>query len=217
MATFGLKVTLPKIHNNARDIILRLALLITGGWLMLVGSFTTGCQPITSPENATSMNDQQTRLNELFEQLKTAQSPTEIELLQADIWRVWLETGQPESDQWMAQGITAMSDQDYDEAIEHFSQIIEEQPDYAEGWNKRATAYYLRGNYKASIDDIEQTLAREARHFGALSGLVSIYRTIGDDRAALRTLEKLAAIMPTNEMVQQQIQQLRGELGIRNI
>lgn len=192
-------------------------LLITGGWLMLTGSFTVGCQPTTSPENTTTMNDQAPELDRLFRELKSAQSSTEIELLQADIWRVWLETGQPESDQWMAQGITAMSDQDYDEAIEHFTQIIEEQPDYAEGWNKRATAYYLRGNYKASIDDIEQTLAREARHFGALSGLVSIYRTVGDNRAALRTLEKLAAIMPTNEMVQQQIQQLRGELGIRTI
>lgn len=193
------------------------SLLITSSWLMLTSGLSVGCQPTTSPKNTTVMNNQTPELNHLFQKLKTAQSSTEIELLQADIWRVWLETGQPELDQQMAQGITAMSDQEYDEAIEHFTRIIEEQPDYAEGWNKRATAYYLRGNYKASIDDIEQTLAREARHFGALSGLVSIYRTVGDDRAALRTLEKLATIMPTNDMIRQQIQQLRGELGIRNI
>ena len=163
------------------------------------------------------MNDQKAQLAKLFQQLKTTESRTEIEFIQADIWRVWLDTGNPKSDQWMAQGITAMSDQDYDEAIDLFSRIIKARPSYAEGWNKRATAYYLRGNYKASIDDIEQTLTLENRHFGALSGLASIYRTIGNDRGALKTLEKLAALMPADETIQQQIQQLRGELGIRNI
>ena len=175
------------------------------------------CQSPTSSETTTTMNNQQVQLEELFRQLKTTESRTEIELLQADIWQVWLDTGTPESDQWMAQGLTAMSEQEYDEAIDLFTRIIEAQPRYAEGWNKRATAYYLRGNYKASIDDIEQTLALEERHFGALSGLVSIYRTIGDDRGALKTLERLADIMPSDEAVQRQIQQLRGELGIRNI
>ena len=187
------------------------------GWLMLFGVITVRCQSTTSHENVTEMDNQKAHLETLFQQLKTTESRTEIELIQADIWQVWLDTGQPASDQWMARGLNAMSDQDYDEAIDFFTQIIEAQPDYAEGWNKRATAYYLRGNYKASIDDIEQTLALEKRHFGALSGLASIYRTIGDDRRALKTLEKLAAIMPADETVQKQIQQLRGELGIRNI
>lgn len=186
------------------------------GWLILFGVITVRCQPTTSHKNATEMNNQKAQLETLFQQLKTTESRTEIELIQADIWQVWLDTGQPTSDQWMAQGLSAMSDQDYDEAIDFFTQIIEAQPDYAEGWNKRATAYYLRGDYKASIDDIEQTLALEKRHFGALSGLASIYRTIGDDRGALKTLEKLAALMPADETVQKQIQQLRGELGIRN-
>ena len=194
-----------------------LDLLATTGWLLMFNSLTVSCQPATSTENKIEMSDQQAQLKELFQQLKTTNSRAEVELLQADIWQVWLNTGSPESDHWMAQGLTAMSDQEYDEAIDLFSQIIEAQPQYAEGWNKRATAYYLRGNYKASIDDIERTLALEKRHFGALSGLVSIYRTIGDDRGALKALERLADIMPADETVQQQIQQVRGELGIRNI
>ena len=176
-----------------------------------------GCQSAISTENITQMSDQQIQLEELFQQLKSTESRAEIELLQADIWQVWLDTGHPESNQWMAQGLTAMSDQEYDEAIDLFTQIIETQPHYAEGWNKRATAYYLRGNYKASIDDINHTLSLEARHFGALSGLVSIYRTIGDDRGALKTLERLAAIIPADETIQDQIQQVRAEMGIRNI
>ena len=184
---------------------------------MLLTALVLSCQPTASSQNNTDMKDQRSELDQLFQSLKTAQSPGEIERLQADIWQVWLETGRPELDQQMAQGITAMSDQEYDEAIEHFTLIIEAQPGYAEGWNKRATAYYLRGNYKASIDDIEETLTREDRHFGALSGLVSIYRTIGDDRGALRTLEKLAKIIPADKNIQQQVQQLRGKLGIRNI
>ena len=185
--------------------------------LFLLSVLLIGCRSITSPETTTLMNDQQAQLEELFQQLQTTESRAETELLQADIWQVWLDTGTPKTDQWMAQGLTAMSDQEYDEAIDLFTQIIEAQPQYAEGWNKRATAYYLRGNYKAAIDDIERTLALEDRHFGALSGLVSIYRTIGDDRGALRTLERLADIMPGDEAVQQQIYRVRGELGIRNI
>ena len=191
--------------------------LTTTTGLFLLSISLMYCQPIASTETTSEMNNQQIRLEELFQQLRTTESQAEIELLQADIWQVWLDTGEPESNQWMAQGLTAMSDQEYDEAIDLFTQIIEAHPQYAEGWNKRATAYYLRGNYKASIDDIERTLALEKRHFGALSGLVSIYRTIGDDRGALRTLERLADIMPADGAVQQQIQQLRGELGIRNI
>lgn len=185
--------------------------------VMLLGTLVHSCQPTTSSQNSPYMKDQRSELDSLFQALKVAKSPLGIERLQANIWQVWLETGQPEVDQQMAQGITAMSDQEYGEAIEYFTQIIENHPGYAEAWNKRATAYYLRGDYKASIDDIEQTLAREDRHFGALSGLVSIYRTIGDDRGALRTLERLAAIIPADQNVQQQIQQLHGKLGIRNI
>lgn len=190
---------------------------ILAGWLALLGVVILRCQSTATTENSTTMNEQQEQLEALFQRLKTTESRTEIELIQADIWQVWLDTGQPTSDQWMAQGLDAMSEQDYDEAIALFTQIIEILPNYAEGWNKRATAYYLRGNYRASIDDIKRTLALEERHFGALSGLVSIYRTIGDDRGALNTLEKLATIMPSDENVQKQIQQLRGELGIRNI
>ena len=194
-----------------------LDLLSAACGLFLFSSWMMGCRPATSTENTIEMSEQQAQLEELFQQLKTTESRAEVELLQADIWQVWLNTGEPESNRWMAQGLTAMSDQEYDEAIDLFTQIIEAQPRYAEGWNKRATAYYLRGNYKASMDDIERTLALEERHFGALSGLASIYRTIGNDRGALRTLERLADIMPADEAVQQQIQQLRGELGIRNI
>ena len=194
---------------------MRLPRVASGVLLLVVG--WVRCQSPPSSETITTMNNQQGQLEELFQQLKTTESRAETELLQADIWQVWLQTGTPESDHWMAQGLTAMSEQEYDEAIDFFTQIIEAQPQYAEGWNKRATAYYLRGNYKASIDDIERTLALEERHFGALSGLVSIYRAIGDDRGALRTLERLADITPSDEAVQGQIQQLRGELGIRNI
>ncbi len=184
---------------------------------LLLGSILLQCQPSATSQNETHMSQQQNELDQLFQVLKTTQSSTEIELIQADIWQVWLQSGEPTTDQLMARGITAMSDEDYDASIDYFTQIIEAQPDYAEGWNKRATAYFMRGNYKASIDDIEQTLAREERHFGALSGLVSIYRTVGDDRAALRTVEKLAAIMPADEQTQKLLQQLRDKLGIRNI
>ena len=190
--------------------------------LILVGSlwgtFTllASCQTPAS-DTSMPMESENERLTTLFQQLATAQSRAELELIQADIWREWLTISEPVAEQWMAQGISAMADRDYDEAIRFFTQIIEAEPAYPEGWNKRATAYYLRGDYKASIDDIQETLAREERHFGALSGLATIYQTLGDQRGALKTLEKLATLMPADEGIQNQIKQLRSELGIRNI
>ncbi len=72
-------------------------------------------------------------------------------------------------------GTRRMNDRQFPEALLIFNQIIENFPDYAEGWNKRATLYYMVGNFDASIADIEKTLALEPRHFGALSGLGLVY------------------------------------------
>jgi len=136
------------------------------------------------------------KLNDLFARLHTATSPTEIEALQDGIWQCWLSTGEQALDKEMEAGIRALNAADYTAAITSFSRIIQTAPQLAEGWNKRATAHYLRGEYRASLADIRETLQREPRHFGALWGRFHILLHLNETRRALQALKQLASICP---------------------
>lgn len=133
-------------------------------------------------------------LDDLFAQLRTASAPAGIEALQHGIWQIWLATGDAALDKELEAGMRALESGSYTQAITHFSQIVTLQPGFAEGWNKRATAYYLRGEYRAALADITETLHREPRHFGALSGQAGIFRQLGEYRGALRVLSRLSGI-----------------------
>jgi tetratricopeptide (TPR) repeat protein len=159
-----------------------------------------------------STQDRQQQLDELFQRLRIAKAPLEIEALQQGIWQLWLETEDLVLDKHLEAGMRALSAEDYQLAIQEFTWLIEHKSDYAEGWNKRATAYYLRGEYHASLRDIAQTLQREERHFGALSGKATIQRMIGDDRGALRTLQRLNRICPHLPGLQEQLHDLQNRL-----
>jgi tetratricopeptide (TPR) repeat protein len=151
-------------------------------------------------------------LDELFAQLRTATSPVEIEALQNGIWQLWLMTGDRQLDKQLEAGLRALAAADYTQAIQLFTLLIEQRPDLAEAWNKRATAYYLHGEYRASLLDIAQTLRLEPRHFGALSGWATILQTLGDYRAALRVLRRLEALCPHLPGLQEKLHDLRDHL-----
>ena len=84
-------------------------------------------------------------------------------------------------------------------------------PDYAEGWTKRATVYFLIDDYKKSIFDIERTLALEPRHFGALSGLGMIMRDIGQDKRAIDAFQRALAVDPYLDNVKKALDDIQGE------
>jgi hypothetical protein len=88
----------------------------------------------------------------------------------------------------------------------------EQRPTWAEGWNKRATAHYLRGGYRASLLDIQETLRLEPRHFGALSGWAAMQQLLGDERGALRILQRLSRLCPQMPGLQARIRDLRDQL-----
>ena len=148
-------------------------------------------------------------LDDLFAQLRTATAPAEIEALQNGIWQIWLSTGDAALDKELEAGMRALQAGDHTLAINHFTRIITRKPDFTEGWNKRATAYYLRGDYRASLADIAETLRREPRHFGALWGEASILRDLGEPRRALRILNRLSAICPHFPNLNEQLLSLR--------
>jgi tetratricopeptide (TPR) repeat protein len=158
-------------------------------------------------------------LDDLFTRLRQATAPLEIETLQNGIWQIWLSTGDQGLDKTLEAGMRALSAGEYTAAITHFDQLITVAPDYVEGWNKRATAYYLRGEYRASLLDIAETLRREPRHFGALSGQATILRQLGEPARALRVLNRLTDLCPCLPGLAEQRRELRewlednGEIG----
>lgn len=152
-------------------------------------------------------------LDDLFAQLRTAAAPAEIEALQNGIWQQWLSSGDAALDKDLEFSLRVLHAKEYTQAISLFTRLIRLKPDFAEAWNKRATAYYLRGDFKASLADIAETLHREPRHFGALWGQTGILRQLGEYQRALRVLRRLAAICPHLPGLREQQRTLRELLG----
>ncbi|MDP6953024.1 MAG: tetratricopeptide repeat protein [Alphaproteobacteria bacterium] len=153
------------------------------------------------------------RLDMLFD---TLQRTTNIELaerIEREIWDIWTASGDEDLDALMMRGIRAMSMQDYDVAMVAFDTIVEQAPDFAEGWNKRATLYWLMGDYEASVADIDATLALEPRHFGALSGLAMIRTSQERPSDALDALDKLLYWHPNSPSAKARAKVLEEKLG----
>jgi tetratricopeptide (TPR) repeat protein len=161
--------------------------------------------------------EKQVILDSLFEQLKAAESEDAAAFIENLIWELWLISEQEEVNALMAKGIEEMSRGNYARAVQAFSAITELSPDFPEGWNKRATAYYLKGDFAASMRDIQRTLALEPRHFGALTGLGLIYTALGNELAALKAYESVLSIHPKQKGLQKYVEELRRKLGFRQM
>jgi len=157
------------------------------------------------------------RLFPLFIALKATTDADEADHLEAGIWALWGLSGDDEIDQIMTIGINAMGDSDGETALAAFNEIISRAPDYAEGWNKRATLFFLAAEHELAISDIKRTLALEPRHFGAYSGLGLIYMALGDERKALDAFEKALEIHPHMDGAEYYIRELRDIVKGRGI
>ena len=135
-------------------------------------------------------------LDELFGQLAHAQTAAEAEEMSQEIWSVWLHPDIPELDRRMSDASRLIQIGDYPQALLRLSAIIKDYPDYAEGWNQRATLYYLLNDYSDSLKDIAQTLSLEPRHFGALSGRAMIYLREGRRDDARRDIAAALRLHP---------------------
>jgi tetratricopeptide (TPR) repeat protein len=132
-----------------------------------------------------------------------------------DSWAIWHRSGDPAIDARLAQGIALMGSGSLPEAIEAFSDVIARAPDFAEGWNKRATAYYLMGDLDRSLADCEEVVKRNPAHFGALSGFGLIYLQKDDLPKAAEYFEKALAVDPTLIQVEAALLQIREVLRQR--
>jgi tetratricopeptide (TPR) repeat protein len=157
------------------------------------------------------------RLDKLFQQLKTAANTESSQPIEEQIWEIWVESGDQNVDALMAIGVAALNDSDYAQAYRAFSRIVALAPNFAEGWNKRATVLYLMGRYDESIKDIGKTLALEPRHFGALSGLGLCNAQLQKEKEALDAFEKALAINPNMPGIKLDADEMKKQLGDKQI
>jgi tetratricopeptide (TPR) repeat protein len=152
------------------------------------------------------------RLGDLFDRLKAAPSARTAREVEATIWGIWLQSDDEVIRILMAQGVAAMNRQDMPAALGKFDQIVKIAPGFAEGWNKRATVYYLIGNFSGSLHDIERTLTLEPRHFGALSGRGLVLLELEEMKAALESFEAALRVYPKLSGASNNAKALRREI-----
>jgi tetratricopeptide (TPR) repeat protein len=131
---------------------------------------------------------------------------------QASIWQIWNRSGDPEIDKLFAQGVQQMQAAALDDALATFNEIVSRKPDFAEGWNKRATIYFLRGQYEKSLADCDEVFKRNAQHFGALSGAGQIHLQLGNPRRALEFFRRAVEVNPNLDGAAQMIPLLEQHL-----
>ena len=167
-------------------------------------------QPKTTAERAKS-------LDFLFGALKAAPDDASARHVEARIWALWMQTPSDTAALLMIRAKAAMDAQQIDVALKLLDAIIKLRPDWTEAWNRRATLYYLQNDYARSLADIQQVLAREPRHFGALAGLGMIMEDLGDDKRALEAFRKALAVNPHLEKVPELVRQLSEKVEGRDI
>ncbi len=160
---------------------------------------------------AAAARAEETRLDTLFAALAQADQPG-WEQIEDQIWEEWSETGSPTLDLLLQRGREAMSDGDSAAALEHFSALVENAPDFAEGYNARATAFFEADLFGPSLSDIVRTLSLEPRHFGALAGLGVILEETGDAPRALEAYRAARAIHPHRPDLREAVERLEAEL-----
>jgi tetratricopeptide (TPR) repeat protein len=152
------------------------------------------------------------RLPALFDRLQRSRSSMEAQLAELLIWRIWGESGDVRIDTLIGEGSAALQANDFKTARKRFDAVIQERPNFAEAWNKRATLFYLAGEYKKSLDDIQRVLELEPRHFGALSGLGLVNIALSRDLAALDAFERVLVLYPANKAAKSNLLEIEKRL-----
>ena len=150
------------------------------------------------------------KLNQLFNQLKKNNDVSIALEIELKIWNIWsTHPTQEKLTSSLAIGSELMSRGELDSAYKIFSIIIESDPDWAEGWNKRATVLYLMEKYLDSLNDIDEVLKRESRHFGALSGQALVQIKLKNYEKAIKSYQTVQKIYPSIRSAKIMIPQLQ--------
>lgn len=142
------------------------------------------------------------RLPNLFDKLYKSSNDIDINKISNEIWDIWLETNDIKIEADFFRGLESMRTRDLLMSIAFFTRVIEKNPDFAEGWNKRATVYYMIGQYDKSMLDINETLKLEPRHFGAMEGMGLIFIYFEEYEKVIEIYDQMLEIFPNSQNIQ---------------
>jgi tetratricopeptide (TPR) repeat protein len=155
-------------------------------------------------------------LDSLFVQLEQAPDAETAAPIEQQIWQRWSDSGSPTVNVLLERAAAAESDGDPELAERFLDQASDLAPEYAEPWNRRANLAYRGEDFPGAIAAIQETLKREPRHFGALTGLGLIYEELGQHRAALEAYRAALAIHPNYETAAQGVRRLEPRVDGRD-
>jgi tetratricopeptide (TPR) repeat protein len=138
---------------------------------------------------------------------------------ESSLWQIWSRSGDAKIDALFEQGVQQMAARELDDALATFSTIVARKPDFAEGWNKRATVLFMMGRFEASMKDCDEVLKRNPNHFGAMSGYAQMLAQQGQRERAIEYLQRALRVNPnlpgaeeSIEILQQQLNEQRSRM-----
>ena len=156
-------------------------------------------------------------MDELFARLAAAKDENEAKVVAQLIELRWSLSCSDTADLLMTRAGEAMQGKEFPLAVELLDRVIALQPDWAEAWNRRATAFFLLDDPASSMADLRQVLTREPRHFMAWAGLGHIYMASGDKTRALEAYRRALALHPHLEGLRSVVDRLTPEIDGRDI
>ena len=156
----------------------------------------------------TTQNDYAQRLDKLFAALHNAPDEAAAKLAEMQIWAIWASNDTPEAVTQLAEASAALNAGASDLAEKKLNDLVQTHPTFAEGWNRRATLYFMLGRFDESLSDIAKVLELEPRHFGALSGKGMVLRAQGKPAEALHAMKDALAVNPNLSGMKDAIEKL---------
>jgi tetratricopeptide (TPR) repeat protein len=169
--------------------------------------------PDASPSAPVAAESRDERLDALFAELKRTSQQRDARRVVDQIWAEWNDSGSATVNLLMQWAQAAIEDERHGTALDLLDQVTTLVPDYAEGWNRRATLHYAMEDHAKSMADINRVLSLEPRHFGALAGMAAIMTEAGNDRLALRAYLRSLEVYPADRATQRQVGELEDKLS----
>ncbi|MDJ0827002.1 MAG: hypothetical protein QNJ16_16025 [Rhodobacter sp.] len=180
--------------------------ILAAGAVLASISLSAVAQEVAEPQGEAA------DLNQMMAELSDPETEN-WQSLERRIRSEWSKSGSPAMDLLLQRGQKALEDEDYDTALEHLTALIDHAPDFAEGWNARATAYFHKKMYGPAMQDIGQALALNPNHFAAITGLAVMLQEMGYDDDALEAWRVLQAIHPHRPELKDAIERLEQQTG----
>lgn len=177
--------------------------IVVAAFLLIFGSYAAAMAGEAEDKAA---------LDRLFAEMQQADAQ-QAGRIEDDIWRIWSRSGSPAMDLLLERGRKAMEQGDIEAATDHLTALTDHAPEFAEGWNARATVFFHAGRYGQSVADIQRTLVLNPRHFGALAGFGAILEQLERKPQALEVYRAALAIHPQMQGVLDAVKRLEAEIA----